>query len=184
MHHQRFIIVAFLALSLSLTSCGANNQLSTFKKCQTLGDESIGYARANYVKLFHHFNPKKFEKTYPKIKDFDYVTHRNIINTYDIAVRKIKAKDPTTVAFLNACKTLSQFSKNLADQAYPRALSHKSNYGVLTDSFFLEINQIVKFDHNIGQYDKKMDSFKYLVEIYKQNLKSYQSKYKANLSGD
>ena len=184
MHYPKFILFSFLALSLSLSSCGGNNKLLVLKKCQILGDESIGYARANYVKLFHFFNPKKFENTYQKIKDFDYVTHRNVINTYYIAVRKIKTKDSTTAALLSSCKVLAQFSMHLADQAYPRAISHKSNHGALTDDFFLEINNIVKFDHNIGRYNKKMDSFKYLVEVYRQKLKDYQNKYKSELTSN
>jgi len=178
----RLSIVVILLLSFGLSSCGGNSQLSVLKKCKTLGDESIAYARANYVKLFYHFNPEKFNKTYQKIKTFDYVTHRNIINTYDLAVRKLKTKDTTTEAFLSSCKKLSQFSKNLVDQAYPRAIAHKSNFDSLSDDFFLEINKIVRFDHNIGQYGKKMYSFKHQVEAYQLALNNYVEKFKIELS--
>jgi hypothetical protein len=158
-------------------ACNGETQVSVFKKCSTLGDESITYARANYVKLFHHFNPEKFQETYKQVEQFDNVTHRNTIITYDRAVQKIKVKDPTAKAFLSACKALSVFSQEFVDIAYPKAIKHQSQYDPLSNDFFIEINQIVKFDHNIGSFDPNTASFKYQVEAYEQALKNYMEKY-------
>ena len=179
-----FLLIPIITLFLS--SCGSSTETRTsvLMKCTTLGNESIAYARANYVKLFHYFNPKKFEKTYEKVKSFDNVTARNVINTYEMAVRKIKHKDPTTVALVSACTQLADFSKNLVDQTYPRALSHKSQYDPLTNNFFNEINNIVKFDHNIGQYNKNERSFKQQVAAYQLALKTYKAKFKSSLSSE
>lgn len=171
----------FALILFSLSACNSESHTSVLKKCTTLGDESIAYARANYVKLFHHFNPKKFQNTFQKVEEFDNVTHRNVINTYDIAVRKLKAKDPTTKALISACRMLSVFSKDLVDQAYPRAIAHKSEHDPLTNEFFIEINQIVKFDHNIGEFDKNALSFKHKVEAYEVALKNYINKFQPEL---
>lgn len=171
----------FALILFSLSACNNENHELVLKKCTTLGDESIVYARANYVKLFYHFNPNKFKKTYQKVEGFDNVTHRNVINTYDIAVRKLKAKDPTTKALISACRMLAMFSKDLVDQAYPRAIAHKSNHDPLTNDFFIEINQIVKFDHNIGEFDKNTQSFKHKVEAYEVALKNYIHKFQPEL---
>ena len=148
----------------------------------TLADESIIYARANYVKLFYHFNPQKFNEPFQKIKGFDYVSHRNVINTYNNAVRKIRTKDDATKSLVNACLKLSSFSKNLVDQAYPRAISHVSQHNPLTDKFFSEINQIVKFDHNIGDFNNTTLSFKQYVEAYRTAVKNYQITFKADIA--
>ena len=67
------------------------------------------------------------------------------------------------------------------DQAYPRAISHKSKHKILSDGFFIEINQIVKFDHNIGSFDSTVNSFKQQVQNYKLAVKNYINKYKAEL---
>lgn len=174
--------VIVLLVSFNLASCNSETKISTFNKCRTLGNESILYARANYVKLFHHFNPNKFENTFEKVKDFDHITHRNIINTYDFAVRKLKASDPATEVFITSCKKLAEFSKNFVDQAYPRAIAHKSQYDVLSDDFFNEINQLVKFDHNIGNNSKDMNSFKQLVTTYEKALKAYEKTLNEELS--
>ncbi len=160
----KFSIACLLLLSLS--SCNSESQISVLKKCSTLAEESILYSRANYVKLFHHFNPKKFEKTFQQVRDFDHVTHRNTINTYRIAVRKIKTKDTVTKNLIASCEELAKFSTNFIDQTYPRAVAHKSEFNSLTDQFFIEINLIVKFDHNIGVFERNSQSFKHLVQKY------------------
>lgn len=179
---MKYLLSVFIIFtSLVISGCNGVDRGATLQKCKALGDESIVYARANYVKLFHYFNPEKFSEPYRQVEEFDHVTHRNIINTYDIAIRKLRAKDETTKALIAACKSLSNFSKTLVDQSYPRAISHKSKFDPLSDNFFIEINQIVKFDHNIGKYDKSNESFKQQVQNYKAALKKYIEKYEAEL---
>jgi len=149
-------------------------------QCKTLGDEAILYARANYVKLFYEINPEKFVDAYNKVKDFNNVAHRNIINSYNIAVQKLEAKDPISKSFLESCKALSEFSQKLVDQDYPQAMSFKdsSKLNPLTDDFFLEINKIIKFDLSIGEYKNTFVDFKTYVKNYKTALKEYIEKYK------
>ena len=181
------LIKKLLIFSLSLfllVGCSTDTRLSVFNKCVTLGDESIAYARANYVKLFHHFNPKRFSESFQKVKDFDSITHRNNINNYDIAVRKLKAKDDITKNLVSACKELSIFSKNLVDQTYPRAISHKSKKDPLSNDFFNEINNIVYFDHAIGSFDKNIKSFKQYVSTYQQAVAQYKETYHTELSSN
>ena len=193
------LIKKLLIFSLSLfllVGCSTDTRLSVFNKCVTLGDESIAYARANYVKLFHHFNPKRFSESFQKVKDFDSITHRNnsnnydstthrnIINNYDIAVRKLKTKDDITKNLVSACKELAIFSKNLVDQTYPRAISHKSKKDPLSNDFFNEINNIVYFDHAIGSFDKNIKSFKQYVSTYQQAVAQYKETYHTELSSN
>lgn len=180
-----FKITIILTIALSISGCNARaDRTSVLQKCTTLGDESITYARANYVKLFHYFNAEKFSAPFQQVKDYDHVTHRNIINTYYIAVRKIKAKDPITESLLSACKNLSEFSKNFVDQTYPRAIAHKSQENPLSDKFFTQINQIVKFDETIGAFDKKILSFRQQVASYEAAAKDYRQKFKYELLQD
>ncbi len=176
----------FLCLLLVYTlvfigACNSNNRVSALKKCRVLGNESIVYARAHYVKLFYHFNPEKFSESYEKTKDFDPVTSRNIIDTYDIAIRKLKITDEDTQSLIYSCQNLADFSKRLVDQSFPKAMSHQSKNDVLTDAFFIEINQIVKFDNNIGTFEKNTKSFKQYVKEYRDTVQSYVSKYKNEL---
>ncbi len=178
-----FKITLFLFV-FGIAGCGGDSRTSILKKCTTLGDESITYARANYVKLFHYFNPERFAVPYQKIKDYDHITHRNVINTYTLAVRKLKAKDPVTESLLSACKNLATFSKNFVDQSYPRAIAYKSQYNPLSDKFFTQINQIVKFDDNIGEFKKGTSSFKKQVLKYQEATKQYREVFKAELSVD
>jgi len=177
-----FKTLLFFILVFSISGCHSGvDRLSILQKCTTLGEESIAYARANYVKLFHHFNKEKFNAPFQQVKDFDYITHRNIINTYDIAVRKLKAKDSVTKSLLSACRSLSVFSKNFVDQSYPRALAHKSEDNPLSDKFFTQINQIVKFDETIGAFDRTMPSFKQQVASYEAATKKYRQKFRHEL---
>ena len=177
-------IFSLFLLILSLAGCTTESRVSVLQKCTTLGDESIAYARANYVKLFHYFNAEKFNESYQIVKDFDHVTHRNIINTYTIAVRKLKAKDPVTESLLFACNSLATFSKNFVDQSYPRAIAYESQENPLSDKFFTQINQIVKFDDSIGVFDKNSPSFNQHVINYQRATKQYRAKFKDELSTD
>ncbi len=173
--------ITFFLLVFGIAGCGGENRISVLKKCTILGDESIAYARANYVKLFHYFNAEKFDAPYQKIKDYDHITHRNVINTYTLAVRKLKAKDPVTESLLSACKSLATFSKNFVDQSYPRAIAYESQDDPLSDRFFTQINQIVKFDDSIGVFEKGAPSFKKLVLNYQKAAKQYQETFKTEL---
>ena len=177
------IFITFTLLLFSQSSCNSRNKITTLQKCTTLGNESILYARANYIKLFNIINPDKFSDSYQKVKNFDHVRHRNVINTYDIAVRKLKEKDPISKRLIKSCKALAEFSTNFVDQSYPRAITfkEKSKMDPLTDNFFLEINKIVKFDHTIGHYKKSFTSFKKCVEVYEDAVKQYVEKYKSEL---
>lgn len=187
---MKSVLTIFFIIFIVFAQSGCNsNRLSkkiVLQQCKILGDESILYARANYVKLFHIINPDKFSEPYQHIKDFDHITHRNVINTYDIAVRKLKAKDPISLTLLKSCKDLAKFSTNFVDQAYPRAITFKNNskLGPLTDNFFLEINKIVKFDHSIGKYKKGFTSFKQRVKNYEVAIQHYLKKFKAEISED
>lgn len=182
---QALIILSLLLIFLFQSSCnGRNNSKKiALQQCRTLGDESILYARANYVKLFNSINPKKFNSSYLKIKDFDHLRHRKMINTYDIAVNKLKPKDPISQSLLNSCRELSSFTKNFVDKAYPQAISfkNKSKLNPLTDEFFIEINKIVKFDNSIGKYDINFMSFKQYVDSYEIAINHYIKTYKSEL---
>jgi len=147
------------------------------------------YARAHYVKLFYHFNPDKFAESYKQINDFDSLTHKNTIDTYIRAVDKLhvntkKNHDISTLNLLSACKELSTFSKNFVENIYPKAISYNSKKDPLTDDFFIEINQYVEFDHNIGVYDKNKSSFKRNVESYKNAVAEYMQNYRKSIPSD
>lgn len=179
------IIIIFALVALLQSGCNADTgRKMILQQCEKLGDESILYARANYVKLFHTINPDKFHDSFQQVKDFDDSTHRNVINTYDIAVQKLTAKDPVSINLLQSCKNLASFSKNFVDQAYPRAIAFKntSKLGRLSDGYFLEINKIVKFDRSIGNYKVRFISFKQRVKTYKTAVKTYRLRFKAELS--
>jgi len=195
--NKRLLVIFLAFMFLLQVSCNNQKQLqrpqqqsqqqskkTILSQCKRLGEESIVYARANYVKLFYEFNPDKFLDSYSQVKDFNYKTHRSAINSYEVEVRKLKVKDPISKSFLQSCKELSEFSQNLVDQSYPRAISFKMNSKLspLSDEFFLEINKIIKFDHNIGQYKKKFISFKEHVKNYKMALKKYVETYKSEIS--
>ena len=175
---------------LLISACNSSgDKFSLLKKCTVLGDESIVYARAHYVRLFHHFNPDKFSESYQRIKDFDPVTHRNTIDTYFRVIEKIKTDqnasiDNTTKNLLSSCINLSQFSTQFVEQDYDVAINHKSDKNPLTDDFFLELNKIVKFDHKIGTFDESNMSFKQFVESYQEAIGNYIAQYRKNIPSE
>ena len=183
-------ICTFLLLCLTLILISACNssvdRFSVLKKCIVLGDESIIYARAHYVKLFYHFNPNKFSDSYKKIGSFDAVTHKNTIETYTMAIDRLYSDkniiaDNTTQNLLSACKNLSVFSKNFVEENYRLAINHISKNDPLTDDFFIEINKIVKFDHNIGSSNSGESSFKEKVDSYQEAVSNYINRYKQDI---
>ncbi len=184
------VSISLLLLCIALffiSACnGSDNRFSVLKKCMVLGDESIIYARAHYVKLFYHFNPNKFSDSYKKIENFDAVTHKNTIDTYSMAIDKLYSNknimaDNTTQNLLSSCKNLSDFSKDFVEENYRLAINHLSKNDPLTDDFFIEINKIVKFDHNIGSSNKGDTSFKEKVDSYQEAVSDYINRYKQDI---
>ena len=174
---------------LIIGGCNSVDRFAILKQCTVLGDESIVYARAHYVKLFYHYNPEKFVESYNQIKDFDAVTLKNTINTYERAVNKVRANDKkindaTTLKLIAACKELSNFTNDFVENTYRKALSHQSKNDPSTDAFFIEINRLVKFDHNIGVYDKDRISFKRSVESYKKAVSNYIQEYRKSIPSE
>lgn len=181
---SKFVLACLVLLFIS--GCNSVDRFQILKQCTVLGDESIVYARAHYVKLFYHFNPEKFAESYKQISDFDAITLRNTIDTYTRAVDKIsskgvKANDTATQNLISACKELSAFSKDFVENTYKQALDYQSESNPLSDEFFIEINQLVKFDHKIGVYDKSRNSFKRSVEQYKEAVKNYIQEYRKSI---
>lgn len=179
------IILACVTL-LIINACNSSvDRFSLLKQCTVLGDESIIYARAHYVKLFYHFNPNKFSDSYKQINNFDAVTHKNTIDTYFRAVEKFddeqSIKDDVTQNLLSTCKSLSRFSTNFVEENYRLAINHISKNDPLTDIFFIEINKIVRFDHNIGTFDTADMSFKQSVDNYQKAITEYIKRYRKNI---
>lgn len=181
----KFLLATITLLMIS--ACNSDvERFSVLQKCTVLGDESIIYARGHYVKLFYHFNPNKFSESYKQIADFDAVTHKNIIDTYTRALEKLETtqqvvNDNVTQNLLSACKKLSAFSKKFVEEDYRLALNHISKNDPLTDDFFIEINKIVKFDHNIGAFDKSKTSFKQTVDSYLKAVDNYIDSYREDI---
>jgi len=181
-------IFAF-AILLIIGGCNSVDRFAVLKQCTVLGDESIIYARAHYVKLFHHFNPEKFSDSYRQIDGFDGVTLKNTIDTYARAIDRINnnknnTEDTTTQQLIAACKELSTFSKDFVENVYPKAIDYKSENNPLSDAFFIEINQLVKFDHKIGLFNKNTNSFKRSVERYKKAVSAYIQEYRKSIPSD
>lgn len=172
---------------LLVSACDSGiDKFSLLKRCTVLGDESIIYARAHYVKLFYYFNPNKFSDSYEQISNFDAVTHKNTIDTYTRVIHKIKlnqedTKDPIVKNLLASCKELSTFSTNFVEKGYPLAINHDSKNAPFSDEFFNEINNIVRFDHNIGIFDKTQTSFRQNVDSYQKAVKDYVDRYRKDI---
>ena len=161
------------------TACnGKSNDEQILSKCSILGDEVRLYGRANYLRLFYTLNPDKFEATYQKVADFDNAQHRAIINTYSEALKRLKAKDELGQRLIEATQEITQFVKHFIDIDYPVALSqkHLSKRNPNSDEFFIEINNIVKFDKNMQGFDKSKASFKGLLDKYNIALDHYKNK--------
>jgi len=168
-----------------ISACNEKNNksehFSNLKKCTVLGDESIIYARAHYVKIFHRYNPKKFSDSFKQIADFDAVTHRNTIESYLPAVNKINPDRPVTKDLLAACKKLAVFTRDFVDESFPIAMMHRSKADPLSDAFFIEINNIVKFDDKIGAFNKNIKSFKQIVTDYEKAVIDYIAFYRDSI---
>lgn len=172
-----------------ISACNSVDRYSVLKQCTVLGDESIAYARAHYVKLFYHFNPDKFLESYQQINNFDAVTLKNTIDTYTRAIDKfdantVETNNQATKNLLLSCKRLALFSTDFVENDYKIALNHNSKNTTSSDDFFIEINRIVKFDHNIGTFDNKQISFKATVENYRKAVKNYIEQYRKDIPSD
>ncbi len=90
-------------------------------------------------------------------------------------------KVSTNNDLLNTCKSLSTFSTNFVEENYRLAINHMSKNNPLTDEFFIEINKIVKFDNNIGTFDKTKMSFKESVDSYQKAVGDYINHYRKDI---
>ncbi len=159
---------------LLLGACNStDNKMKILSKCTILGDEVKHYGRANYLRLFHSINPDKFAITYQKVVTFDNKSHRAMINTYMSALKRINTTDPTAKKLIDSTQSIAIFVKNFVDYDYATATLHQSKYNPKSDRFFVEINNIVKFDPNIEGFDKNKATFKGLLEQYNKALTTY-----------
>jgi hypothetical protein len=164
-----------------LSGCNdKNNRIQILSKCTILSDEAKHYGRANYLRLFHSINPEKFAVTYQKVAIFDNKSHRAMINTYTNALKRIKTDDPAALHLISSTQTLVLFVKNFVDHNYAKAILHQSKNNPKSDGFFIEINNIVKFDYNVNGFNQNKATFKGLLEKYNQALIIYSSKHQLN----
>ena len=173
---RRFGLILLMVFVLGgCNTDGADYRQNVLSKCTNLAEETKQYARANYLKLFYEINPEKFEATYQKVSDFDHRAHRAMINTYLKAISRLEVEDQKAKQLINASTKMAHFVNNFVDTKYKIAASHisKSQNNPKSDSFFVEINEIVKFDYNVKGFDKSKDTYKGLLEDYDKALASY-----------
>lgn len=174
--NYRTYFFTFLTLFMSLSACHhVETKTKILLKCTILADEAKQYGSANYVRLFHSINPKKFAETYQKAADFDNKSHRAIINTYIVAVERIKTKDIKALELIRATLEIARFVQHFVDNNYAIAskLKQSSQHNPKSDAFFIEINNIIKFDANIENFDKNQATFTKLLETYNKALGSF-----------
>ena len=176
-NYYSFFLILLMVFTVAACN-GKSNDAQILSICSILGDEARLYGRANYLRLFYTINPDKFEATYQKVADFDNVQHRAVINTYSDALKRLKAKDELGQRLIEATQEITQFVKHFIDIDYPVALSqkHLSKRNPNSDEFFIEINNIVKFDKNMQGFDKSKASFKGLLDKYNIALDHYKNK--------
>ncbi len=170
-----FLLILFFMLS----ACNStDNKAQIVSKCTILGDEAKQYGRANYLRLFYHINPKKFESTFQKVATFDNKSHRSMINTYLNALNRIKTNDKLAQQLITSTQKIAHFVQNFVDHDYAKAIEHKdkSEHKPESDNFFMEINDIVKFDHTSKGFDENKASFKELLEKHNKALTAYTDK--------
>lgn len=171
LHYFSFVLLTiFIAAACNSSE---SNKEQILSKCNILGDEAKQYGRANYLRLFYSLNPKKFEATYQRVASFDNTQHRAMINTYVDAVKRLKTKDDSARRLIVATEKLTAFVKHFIDTDYSIAVKHRSSNNPQSDNFFMEINNIVKFDQNIKGFDKNKTAFKGLLEQYNKALDNY-----------
>lgn len=173
--HYFSLVLLMLFTSVACNSSESNKE-QILSKCSILGDEAKQYGRANYLRLFHSINPEKFEATYQKVANFDNAQHRAMINTYVDAVKRLKTNDATAKNLIVATEEITQFVQHFVDTDYPIAIKHRSRNNPKSDGFFMEINNIVKFDQNIKGFDTSKAAFKGLLEKYNKALNNYSNK--------
>ena len=174
--NNRAYFSLLLILFLMLSACNSvNNKAQILSKCSILGDEAKQVGRANYLRLFYRINPKKFESTFQKIATFDNKSHRAMLNTYLNALSRLKTDDKQAQQLIAATQELAQFVQHFVDHDYAIAINHqdKSEHKPESDHFFMEINDIVKFDHTSKGFSQHKTSFKSLLEKYNKTLTAY-----------
>jgi len=174
--NYRAYFFAFLTLFITLSACHhIDTKTQILSKCTILADEARQYGSANYIRLFYSINPKKFAETYQKAADFDNKAHRAVINTYMVALERIKTKDAKALELIKATLEIARFVQYFVDNNYAIAskLKHSSKHNPKSDAFFIEINNIIKFDPNIENFDKNQATFTGLLETYNKVLKIY-----------
>lgn len=173
----------FLITLVFLSACNkVADSEEILLKCTHLAEEVKEYGRANYLKLFHTINPEKFSATYQKVSHFDNAPHRAMINTYVKALARLKTQDEDAKRLIQAATDIATFVTNFVDHDYDEAVHHKkrSRNNPKSDKFFLEINEIVKFDYDVTGFDKQKETFKGLLENYEEALAVYSNKIKTN----
>lgn len=177
MKYRAYYFVILMTLLLLGACDSQQNERQILSKCTILGGEAKHYGRANYLRLFYSINPEKFARTYHKVAMFDNKSHRAMINTYTMALRRIKTNDKNAINLIHTTEALVRFVQNFVDHDYAKASMHRSKNNPKSDAFFMEINHIVKFDYNIEGFDKNEATFKGLLEQYTQALSAYSYKY-------
>ena len=176
---KRLYYFTLLLLMLFMgVACKSNesNKEQILSKCSILGDEVKQYGRANYLRLFYALNPTKFEATYQKVANFDNAQHRAMINTYADAVKRLKTNNEPAIHLIIATEEITQFVQHFVDTDYAIAIKHRSKNNPKSDDFFIEINNIIKFDQNIKGFDTSKAAFKGLLEKYNKALDHYSNK--------
>jgi hypothetical protein len=174
--NDRVCFFIFLALLITLGACNhVDTKTQILSKCTILADESRQYGGANYVRLFYSINPNKFATTYQKAIGFDNKAHRTVINTYIAAVEGIKTKDAKALELIKATLEIARFVQHFVDYNYAIAskLKQSSKYNPKSDAFFIEINNIIKFDSNIVSFNKNQATFTGLLKTYNKALGSF-----------
>jgi hypothetical protein len=172
----RIYFFAFLTLLVTLSACNqGDTKTQILSKCTILADEARQYGSANYVRLFHLINPKKFAETYQKAADFDNKSHRAVINTYIVALERIKTEDSNARKLIRATLEIARFVQHFVDTNYAIAskLKQSSKHNPKSDAFFIEINNIIKFDSNIVSFNKNQATFTGLLKTYNKALGSF-----------
>lgn len=170
-----FYLLVLIIFALSACNRSADDYQQVLSKCSILGDETKKYARANYIRLFYTINPEKFEATYQKIANFDQHSHRAMINTYIKALQRLNVEDQRAKHLIKVTLNMAVFVNNFVDNDYKKAVNHQyqSLHNPKSDQFFVEINEIVKFDYNVKGFDSHKETFKALLEDYQEALKVY-----------
>ena len=92
-----------------------------------------------------------------------------------LQINMIVCKVYTNVSWLFSRLSDINHVNNFVDNDYKKAVNHQyqSLHNPKSDQFFVEINEIVKFDYNVKGFDSHKETFKALLEDYQEALKVY-----------